>query len=329
MNRPITKSHPSLEQGKFRDPDVTRDGAVRARVPLYGLETLWFNTGTLCNLACTACYIESSPRNDRLAYLTLADVTGFLDEIEDAGLGTREIGFTGGEPFMNPDILAMLSAALGRGLRTLVLTNAMRPMMRRQAALLALKARYGARLVVRVSLDHHTRELHEFLRGPRSWRPSLDGLCWLARAGFTVHVAGRTCWHETEAELREGFARLFASHAIPVDPADPASLTLFPEMDAALDVPEITERCWGLLGVDPASIMCAHSRMVVRRKGAARPVVVSCTLLPYEDEFELGPTLGDALGPIRLNHPHCARFCVLGGGSCSASADAEARGGTS
>jgi len=74
--------------------------------------------------------------------------------------------------------------------------------------------------------------------------------------------------------------------------------------------------CWGILGVDPNDVMCASSRMVVKRKGAAAPVVVACTLLPYDARFELGPRLADALGSVPLNHPHCAKFCVLGGGSC-------------
>jgi hypothetical protein len=57
--------------------------------------------------------------------------------------------------------------------------------------------------------------------------------------------------------------------------------------------------------------------MVVKRKGAAHPVVVACTLIPYDLQFELGRTLADAIGAVALNHPHCARFCVLGGGSCT------------
>jgi hypothetical protein len=57
--------------------------------------------------------------------------------------------------------------------------------------------------------------------------------------------------------------------------------------------------------------------MVVKRKGAARPVVVSCTLLPYEEGFEMGASLAEAAHAVKLNHRHCARFCVLGGASCS------------
>jgi hypothetical protein len=93
---------------------------------------------------------------------------------------------------------------------------------------------------------------------------------------------------------------------------------LFPEMDAQADVPEITTACWDILGKSPDAVMCSSSRMVVKRKGAAKPGVVACTLLPYEAEFELGATLAEAERPVRLNHPHCAKFCVLGGASCSA-----------
>jgi hypothetical protein len=88
-------------------------------------------------------------------------------------------------------------------------------------------------------------------------------------------------------------------------------------MDAAADVPEITEACWGILGKSPESVMCATSRMIVKRKGEAHPVVLACTLLPYDSRFELGRTLTAASGAVPLNHPHCAKFCVLGGGSCS------------
>ena len=63
--------------------------------------------------------------------------------------------------------------------------------------------------------------------------------------------------------------------------------------------------------------MCATSRMIVKRKGAARPAVMACTLLPYDPRFELGQTLAEANGTVSLNHPHCAKFCVLGGAACS------------
>jgi hypothetical protein len=89
-------------------------------------------------------------------------------------------------------------------------------------------------------------------------------------------------------------------------------------MDASVEVPEITTACWDILGKSPDALMCASSRMVVKRKGAKKPSVLACTLLPYDPAFELGETLAAAEGPVALNHPHCAKFCVLGGASCSA-----------
>jgi hypothetical protein len=306
-----------LNAAKFRDPFVTASGDRRAQVSLKALETLWFNTGTRCNLTCHHCYIESSPKNDRLVYLSAAEVAEYLDETERLGLGTRLIGFTGGEPFMNPALPAMLEDALSRGFRTLVLTNAMKPMHKMKPALLGLCERYGERLTIRVSIDHYGRAVHEAERGRRSWKPTIDGLSWLHENGFAVAIASRQLSGEPEAVLREGFARLFDEMDLSLDPSDPEALTIFPEMDASVDVPEITEACWGILGKSPESVMCSSSRMVVKFKGAAHPTVIACTLLPYDPRFDLGPTLADAAGPVPLNHPHCAKFCVLGGGSCS------------
>jgi uncharacterized Fe-S cluster-containing radical SAM superfamily protein len=302
---------------KFDDPFTTAAGERRARVALKGLETLWFNTGTLCNLTCGHCYIESSPKNDRLAYLTAAEVAEYLDEIEDRRLGTSLIGFTGGEPFMNPELPAMLDDALSRGFAALVLTNAMKPMTKCKPALLRLRERHGNRLTIRVSIDHYGRAVHEAERGRRSWQPTIDGLLWLAGNGFSLHVASRRLSGETEAKIREGFAGLFAALGVEIDAADPVRLMVFPEMDETAEVPEITEACWGILGKSPESVMCASSRMVVRRKGAARAAVLACTLLPYDPRFELGHSLAEAGGAVPLNHPHCAKFCVLGGGACS------------
>ncbi|MBX3705490.1 MAG: radical SAM protein [Pseudomonadales bacterium] len=307
-----------LPVGKFNDPRVTLDGQPRATVAPTALDTLWFNTGTLCNLTCATCYIESSPRNDRLTWLARAEVVRFLADAAALPRPPRTIGFTGGEPFMNPDIIDMLQDALAAGFEALVLTNAMRPMMKLAVPLFALRDAHGPRLTIRVSVDHYTRELHESERGRRSWAPMLKGLEWLAVNGFTLHVAGRARWNEPEDALRAGYATLFRTHGIAVDAHDPAQLVLFPEMDERADVPEITEACWGILGKQPESVMCASSRMVVKRNGATAPVVLACTLIAYDPRFELGSDLAGSLVPVALNHPHCAKFCVLGGASCSA-----------
>jgi organic radical activating enzyme len=308
----------ALDPRKFRDPYFTAKGEPRASVSLVRLKTLWFNTGSLCNITCENCYIESSPRNDRLAYLSLDEVRSYLDEIAGLPAPVEEIGFTGGEPFLNREFPAMLGEALARGYQALVLTNAMKPMQRRKAELLDLRSRHGAKLTLRVSIDHFMPEKHEAVRGRNTWRPMMEGLRWLLANEFRVHVAGRTLWHEPEAQVRAGFAKLFATEAISIDAHDRGALVLFPEMDIRQDVPEITTRCWHILGVSPERMMCASSRMVLKRAGAERPVVVPCTLLPYDPQFELGHRFADARTSVKLNHPFCAQFCVLGGASCSA-----------
>lgn len=320
-------SRKPLAPEKFKHPGITAKGEQRARVPLTALDTLWFNTGTLCNITCRNCYIESSPKNDRLVYLTLEDVRGYLDEIERDRLPTREIAFTGGEPFLNPSMIAILEECLARGYQVLVLSNAMKPMQRHKTALLDFKQRYPGRLTVRVSLDHFNPDRHEEERGVDTFKPAMAGLRWLSDHGFDIAVAGRTMWGESEASCRDGFAALFAAQGVAIDAQDRARLVLFPEMDEHLDVPEITTACWDILHKSPDQMMCATSRMVVKRKGAEAPVVMACTLLAYDPQFELGATLKAASRAVPLNHPHCAKFCVLGGASCTpASPDVKAPG---
>jgi hypothetical protein len=89
-------------------------------------------------------------------------------------------------------------------------------------------------------------------------------------------------------------------------------------MDANADIAEITTACWDILGKRPDEVMCASQRMVVHRKGEPAARVVACTLLPYDPQFDLGASVAESAREVPLNHPHCARFCVLGGASCSA-----------
>lgn len=303
--------------GKFCDPAYTLDRKHRASVSLTHLQTLWFNTGTMCNLACANCYIESSPRNDRLTYLSVEEVRAYLREALAMDQPVREIGFTGGEPFLNPEFIDMLQSCLEEGFDVLVLTNAMRPMMKNAEALLKLNKQYKNQLIVRMSIDHYRREVHELERGPRSWLPMLKGLHWLYKHDFNIRLAGRLAFDDDEDAIRAGFQHLLHTEGIEFDASDPQNLVLFPEIESSDDTPEITTECWDILGVPASDLMCASSRMVVKHKGDSRPKVVSCTLLPYEPEFSLGYTLADASVDVFLNHPSCSKFCVLGGGNCS------------
>ncbi len=310
----------SGNDGKFEHPLVTATGEPRASVKLRDPQTLWFNTGTLCNITCANCYIESSPENDSLVYITAQEVTEFLDQISERGWPVREIAFTGGEPFMNPQMIDMARVSLERGYRVLILTNAMRPMMRQrvQAGLIDLNARCGDMLTLRISVDHHSAACHDAERGAGSFKDTVKGMEWLRDHGIRMAVAGRTVWGDDEATSRQGYAAFYARHGFDIDAENPAETVLFPEMDETVPVPEITTACWDILGKSPDAVMCSSSRMVVKRKGAEKPAVLACTLLPYAPEFELGDTLEAAERDVHLNHPHCAKFCVLGGASCSA-----------
>ncbi|SPH21374.1 Antilisterial bacteriocin subtilosin biosynthesis protein AlbA [Ascidiaceihabitans donghaensis] len=310
----------SANLGKFQDRAVTAKGEARATVALTNPQTLWFNTGTLCNIECVNCYIESSPTNDKLVYITADEVQDYLNQIKARKWPVTEIAFTGGEPFMNPQMIEIMRRSLDVGYDVLVLTNAMRPMMRKtmQAGILELNAAYPGKLTFRISVDHYRADLHDAERGAGALEKTIIGMAWLRDNGVRMAVAGRSVFGDSDEDSRAGYAAFYAEHGFDIDAQDPGMTVLFPEMDETVEVPEITTACWGILDKSPDAVMCASSRMVVKRKGAATPAVLACTLLPYSPEFELGASLEEAEKDVALNHPHCAKFCVLGGASCSA-----------
>ena len=304
----------NLSDNKFKDQKVTADGSNRAFIEARNIKTLWFNTGTLCNIECRNCYIESSPKNDSLAYLTFEEVKSFIDEAVNKNLGTNEIGFTGGEPFMNKDIMKMIDYSLRKGLKVLVLSNAMKPMLNRTKELIKLN---HSNLTIRVSIDHYEKEKHEEIRGKNTYDVMMQGLKWLNENNFNYTLATRLLWKEKEEDLRKNFGTFIKNNNLKLDTYSPKELVTFAEMDEKIDTPEITTSCWDILNKDPNDVMCSWSRMVVRKKNSKNPSVIACTLLPYADEFDLGETLTNSLQKIYLNHKHCSKFCVLGGSSCS------------
>ena len=304
----------NLSDNKFKNQKVTADGSNRAFIEARNIKTLWFNTGTLCNIECKNCYIESSPKNDRLVYLTFEEVKSFIDEALDKNLGTNEIGFTGGEPFMNKDIMKMIDYSLNKNFKVLVLSNAMKPMLNRTNELIKLN---HPNLIIRVSIDHYQKEKHEEIRGKKTYDVMLQGLKWLNENNFNYTLATRLLWDEKEEDLRKNFGAFIKNNNLRLDTNSPKQLVTFAEMDEKIDTPEITTSCWDILKKDPNDVMCSWSRMVVRKKNSKSPSVIACTLLPYADEFDLGETLTNSLQKIYLNHKHCSKFCVLGGSSCS------------
>ncbi len=307
----------NIKNKKFQEQKITSKGEIRASIPFDSLQTLWFNTGSLCNLACANCYMESSPKNKRLDSLTLQDVCCYLDEIDHKELATKSIGITGGEPFVNSDIIAILQEVLSRKMEVLVLTNGYVAIERYKEDLLKLCHRYKKRLKIRVSLDHYSQEIHEKERGEGTFNSTLGVIRWLVDNGFAISVAGRKLVVESDEVVLKNYQELLSSKDIPLQLKLGDGLIIFPEMTDAPDVPEISVGCWQILNKTPQQQMCATSRMVVKRQGQSSSKVISCTLLPYDLKFELGNNLSESMEDIFLNHPYCSQFCVLGGSSCS------------
>ena len=235
--------------------------------------------------------MDSSPTNDALAYLTLPDVAGYLDQIAELDLPVQEIAFTGGEPFMNRDLPSMLGSALERGYRVLVLTNAMKPLLNKRPA-----PRGPGPALCCPALD--PSRLHGSLHAGQARGHPGRGLVEAHARG--AQVAGRErllAWPSPGAPAG-GRARATPAPATPgcsptrTSPWTPmtrAVMVLFPEMDETADVPEITVSCWDILGVAPETMMCATSRMVIKRKGAVSPVVVPCTPVALRPPVRNGP----------------------------------------
>lgn len=305
-----------MEVNKWEKLYKTAKGEDRASVPFTELKTLWFNTGTLCNLSCDNCYIESNPKNDRLSYLTLNDVSQYIEEIQLNLWPIENIGFTGGEPFLNPNIIEILEKSLELNIPVMVLTNAHKVIKRWEGKLLALNEHFGDHFRLRVSLDHYTKEVHEKERGKNTFDETLKSFKWLVENGFNMSIAGRSLIDEDPLEAKNGYQKLLELYSIDLKLSD-EKLVIFPEMKQDEDVPEISTGCWDILNVKPQSQMCSTERMIVKRKGQSAPSVLSCTLIAYDEAFELGKTLKESFKDTHLKHPFCSKFCVLGGASCS------------
>lgn len=297
---------------------ITGKGESRAYVDLIKLETLWFNTGTRCNLQCENCYIESSPTNDELLFITRNEVESYLNEIVELDLGTKNISFTGGEPFINKEMLPILKLCLERNYQVLILTNAYRAIDRYFDDLAELNKNYPGKFSLRVSLDHYTAEIHDKERGKGTFTRTLNTIKKLTDLGLDLSIAGRSLAHESRVQALAGYQNLLDEYDIDLDVSTGENIVIFPEMSSSKDVPEITTACWDILNVHPDQQMCSSERMVVKRKGSDEPVVLPCTLIAYDEQFELGKTLKESFQRVYLNHPYCAQFCVLGGASCSA-----------
>jgi molybdenum cofactor biosynthesis enzyme MoaA len=280
------------------------------RVELRSLDTLWFQVaGTLCNLACSHCFVSCSPTNRTHEHLSLAAVERHLAEA--AALGVKEYYFTGGEPFLNPEMEAILAATLAVGPAT-VLTNGLLLDPERCGRLAALAAASEYSLDVRVSLDGFTAEANDGVRGAGVFDRAMAGIRNLAAAGLNP-VLTVTEVHEENATDR-GKERFFALlRELGIDKPRLKLLPLF-HIGAEAERGGAYESWQRLTAADAPDgswehLQCSSCRMVTDQG------VWVCPILVNEPDGRMGETLADSLGSYPLDHPACWT-CHVHGVSC-------------
>ncbi|HVE65638.1 MAG TPA: radical SAM protein [Thermoanaerobaculia bacterium] len=269
-------------------------------VPSVSLDTLWFQVaGTICNLACTHCFISCSPANHSHEMLTLAHVRGRLAEA--VSLGVREYYFTGGEPFLNPEMLPILQETLSHGPAT-VLTNGLflTPERCRRLRELSDAAEYS--LDVRVSIDGYTAAVNDPIRGAGTFEKIRRGIANLAQAGLNpVVTVTEACDEAATAEGRTRFLAWMRSIGISRPRLKVLSLFRIGAEERRLRAYESWETLRGreLSSEEAEKLQCSSCRMVTSRG------VYVCPILIDEPSARIGDTLGETLRPFELRYAAC------------------------
>ena len=275
--------------------------------PLSALDTLWFQVaGTLCNIACTHCFISSSPTNRSHQMLSLDDVRRRLVEAER--LGVREYYFTGGEPFLNPEIFPILEETLTCGPVT-VLTNGLllNPERCRRLKLLFEASEYS--LDLRVSIDGYTPESNDPIRGAGTYVRILRGIRNLADAGLNpVVTVTEACPDAATAEGRTQFLEWMRGIGLSRPRLKVLSLFRIGAEERRLRAYESWETLRGreLAPAESEALQCSSCRMVTSRG------VYVCPILIDEPAARMGETLAETLRPFELAFPSCFTCHVYG-----------------
>jgi MoaA/NifB/PqqE/SkfB family radical SAM enzyme len=292
---------------------VEEEGAAMSapRVSLQSLDTLWFQVGgTVCNLACTHCFVSCSPTNHTHELIGLAEVRRYLEEA--AALGVREYYFTGGEPFLNPEMEAILAATLEVGPAG-VLTNGLLLDPARCARLRALADAADYSLDLRISLDGYDAATNDPIRGAGTFDRILEGVGNLAAVGINPVLtvtevcteastdAGKACFFELLRGLGLDRPRLKVLPVFHIG-AEAERGGAYESWQRLRDRDEAPEGGWDHL-------QCSACRMVTDQG------VWVCPILVNEPSGKMGETLADTLGSFPLEHPACWT-CHVHGVSC-------------
>jgi uncharacterized Fe-S cluster-containing radical SAM superfamily protein len=280
-------------------------------VELQSLDELWFQVGgTLCNLSCHHCFISCHPANDAFGFLRLESVRRYLDEAVE--LGVKELYFTGGEPFLNRDLVPILEETLAIGPAT-VLTNGTihHDGMLSELERLAGASRYS--LEIRVSIDGPDAATNDPIRGEGTFEKAMEGVVRLARHGFLPIVTMAQTWpDEKTPDVLGGLTAVLKARSCP-RPRVKILPALRLGMEAVrsrpyLDVERVTREM--LLGYDVSRLLCHHSRTVTDRGVAVCPIIIEAP------GSHLGATLAEASRPFAITHGACYT-CWVHGAICS------------
>lgn len=287
---------------------ATPEAGPAPLLPLRSLETLWLQvTGTLCNIACRHCFITCGPKNRTHDMMTRQQVEDALASART--MGVREYYFTGGEPFLHPEIFELIDMTLAQGPLS-ILTNGI---LIDDDVARALRERFDASpysFDLRVSLDGTTPEENDPIRGKGTFEKILAGTRALADAGLNPVLTVTEVGDASEAS-RDRFRALL--RGLGIDKPRTKFLAPF-----RIGREERRERAYyayerlregDLLEGEEETLQCSSCRMVTNR--GAWP----CPILINEDDARMGDTLADAIAPIRLSHPACYT-CHVEGVSC-------------
>jgi len=295
-----------------QDWRFTPDGDPRGYIQPQSLKELWFHMGTICNLRCPFCLEGSKPGDQRIEQITHGEAAPFLAEA--VTLGVEQFSFTGGEPFVNQDLIPLLHQAL-ETCPCLVLTNGTEPLFNRMHDVLCLlESPYPLRL--RVSLDYPDPDQHDAGRGQGNFKMALKTLGHLHQNGFSVSIARQETVGENTEAVNAAYRPHFQRAGLPAD----LPIVSFPDFmppGAIAHVPHITEQCMTTYKNEPdrAAFMCHYSKIVLKKNGRVR--VYACTLVDDDEDYDLSGTLTEAMNVrVMLKHHRCTS-CFACGASCS------------
>lgn len=269
--------------------------------PFSHLGSLWIQvTGTWCNLTCTHCFNSSGPKDPWLKNLDGETVARAIREADD--LGVKEIYFTGGEPFLHPQMLAFLEEALVVA-PTTVLTNGTLIRGATADALAALAAGSRYSLEIRVSIDDVDPDRNDRIRGKGAFAGAMRAVRLLTERGLLpIVTATEISMDGTPADPEQGmYARLrrvllehgVAKPRIKIIPVFRMG-RLQPIGTPPLLTPEMLE------GFDLSTLMCSETRVVAEGGVYACPILAGLPRAKLSDG-----SLREALKPCALYHSAC------------------------